>query len=126
MLRAAFNNDSQTVLQIFGTRTKREEQPSEISMKRLKSRFLADADFVVRAGGSSSKVPVLDAARKLIVEAEKNYHSPQREFGDDLIGLTAIGLSPGQSILDTVKGLMSDAVYNDQLSLQSLGECGKN
>jgi hypothetical protein len=126
MLRAAFHNDLDAVLQIFGSRTKREEQSSEVSTKRLKTRFLTDADFVVRAGGSGSKVPVLDAARKLIVEAEKNYRGPQQEFGDDIIGLCAIGLNPGQSVLETIKGLTDNTTYDQQVSLQALSDPRKN
>ena len=126
MIRAAFHGDLDTVLEIFGSRTPREEQSSEVSMKRLKSRTLADADFIVRAGGSSSKVPVLDSARKMI-EATEKYASPTGLGGDDIIGLTAIGLNPGQSILETVKGLlMDDSNYEPVASLQLLDKPGTN
>ena len=126
MLRAAFHNDLQTVLGIFGTRMPHEHQSSEVSAKKVKARIMADADFVVRAGGASSKVQVLDAARRMIVAAERYAVPTQGLGGDDFIGLTALGLNPGQSILDTVKGLMSNTAYNEQLSLQSLGEHRKN
>jgi hypothetical protein len=126
MLRAAYYNDLDTLLKLFGSRTKREEQSSDVSAKNVRARIMADADFVVRAGGASSKVGVLDSARKMIVATEK-YAGPKQEFGDDVIGITAIGLDPGQSILETVKGLlMDDSNYEPVASIQLLDKPGTN
>jgi hypothetical protein len=126
MLRAAYYNDLETLLKLFGTRMPHEEESPEVSAKQLKKRILSDAYFVVRAGGASSKVAVLDSARKLIVAAEKNYDGTKQGFRDDIIGLTALGLDPGQSVLETVKGLMDNTAYDRQLALQEAGNPEKN
>lgn len=125
MLRAAFKNDLDTVLQIFGTRTSREEQPSETSAKKVKTSIMAEADFVIRAGGCCSKVPVLDAARRMIAATEKHAVGRQAN-GDDVIGLTAVGLTPGESILQTLSGLTDKSNFNRLAALQTAGEPEKN
>lgn len=126
MLRAAYYNDLETLLKLFGTRMPHEEQSSDVSAKQVKKRIMSDAYFVVRAGGASSKVAVLDSARKLIVAAEKNYDGTKQGFRDDAIGLTAIGLDPGQSILETMKGLCANTAYEQQLAIQEAGWLEKN
>lgn len=117
MLRAAYHGDLETVMQIFGSRTPQTEQSAEVSAKRVKTRILADADLVVRAGGAGSKVPVLDAARRMISAAEK-FAGTKPSAGDDVIGLTAIGLDPGQSIMATLEGLVDNTDYNRRVAIK--------
>ena len=75
------------------------------------------------------KLPVLDAARQMIVAAEK-YAAPAQGLGDDMIGLTALGLTPGQSIMESVRGLMNKTNFDEevfrQAALPTAGEPGKN
>ena len=125
MLRAAFNNDLQTILQIFGTRTPVPEQPADASAKRVKSRIMADAEFVVRAGGSSSRLPVLDSARKIIAASEKNV-VPKRANGDDVIGLTALSMNLGDSIMANLMGSADDSEYNARLAKQDAERAAGN
>jgi len=125
MLRAAFNGDLQTVLDIFGAKTSPEAKPAETLAKRVKERILAGADFVVRAGGANSKVPVLDSARKLIVATEK-YAPTKTGLGDDEIGLTAVGLSVGESIMATINGICENEQYNRLRAFQEAGNSHKN
>jgi hypothetical protein len=117
MLRAAYNNDLPTILQIFGTRAPAPELPADVSAKRVKARIMADAEFVIRAGGSSSGLPVLDAARRIIAAGEKNV-VPKRANGDDVIGLTALSLSIGDSIMANLRGSADDSEYNARLAKQ--------
>jgi hypothetical protein len=124
MLRAAFNGDLETILQIFGTRTPREEKSAEVTAKKVKESIMAEAHFVVRAGGGSSKVAVLDAARKMIAATEK-FAAPSQGLGDDIVGLTAIGLTAGESILKTAQGLLDDTEFDARLALQA-AEPGNN
>lgn len=102
LLRAAYNGDLKTVLQIFGSRTAREELPAAASMKRLKTRIFSDAEFVVASGGGCSKAPVLDAAKKLLMAGEK-FAQSENKYGDDVMGLTAVGLSMGGAIMDELR-----------------------
>jgi hypothetical protein len=104
MLRAAFNKDLATVLQLFGVKAQGELESAETSANQVKASTMADAAFVVRAGGAGSTVPVLNAARRMISASEK-FAMPTNNAGDDLIGLTALSLDPGQSILATLQGL---------------------
>ena len=125
MLRAAFNNDLQTILQIFGTRTPVPEQPADASAKRVKSRIMADAEFVVRAGGSNSGLPVLDSARRIIAAGEKNV-VPKRANGDDVIGLTALSMNLGDSIMANLMGSADDSEYNARLAKQDAERAAGN
>jgi hypothetical protein len=118
MLHAAFNRDLDTVLRIFGARQPGEEQPAETSAKKVKARIMADADFVMRAGGGGSTIPVLDAARKMIVATEKYAPAP-KGFGDDLIGLTALSMTPGESILETVRQMCDSSDHQRRVALQA-------
>jgi len=115
----------QTILQIFGTRTPVPEQPADASAKRVKSRIMADAEFVVRAGGSNSGLPVLDSARRIIAAGEKNV-VPKRANGDDVIGLTALSMNLGDSIMANLMGSADDSEYNARLAKQDAERAAGN
>ena len=125
MLRAAFNNDLQTIFQIFGTRISAVELPADVSAKRAKARIMADAEFVIRAGGSSSNLPVLDSARRIIAAGEKNV-VPKRANGDDVIGLTALSMNLGDSIMANLMGSADDSEYNARLAKQDAERAAGN
>lgn len=104
MLRAAYKQDLETLLAIFGSRTPSDLESAETSAKQVKAATMADAAFVVRAGGAGSTVPALNAARRMISASEK-FAMQTNNLGDDIIGLAALSLDPGQSILATLQGL---------------------
>ena len=126
MVRAAFHDDLETILQIFGARTKPNVQSAGLTAKQVKARILADADLVIRAGGSSSKVPVLEAARKMFVATEKNVGPNLQSIGDDRMGLTAVGLTPGKSIMDAVQRLTDDTLFKKRLALYDAAKADSN
>ena len=121
MLGAAFRNDLATVLQIFGSRAPSTLQTDEFSAKQIKTSTMADAEFIVRAGGAGSKIPVLAAARRQIVATEKNA-APAKGLSDSVAGLTAISWSPGDSISATVEGLIDNSDYHKLVAAREARE----
>jgi hypothetical protein len=111
IFRAAYNNDLDTVLHIFGSRKPSAEQSSDVSAKNVKERILAGADFVVRAGGVNSQIPVLDAARRIIVAGEKATANQNRNAPSD--ALSDVGMTYGESIRATIMGLTGGDVGNN-------------
>ena len=80
-------------------------------------------DFI--SGGSSSGLPVLDAARRIIAAGEKNV-VPKRANGDDVIGLTALSMNLGDSIMANLMGSADDSEYNARLAKQDAERAAGN
>jgi hypothetical protein len=111
------------VLRIYGIKTGQGEQSSDVLAKKLKARIMTEAWHIAQTGGmNQTDMPVLKEAIKLLVAAE-NDDSPKNDSTDSQMGLTAVGLSPGESILETVKGLNDDFHFNRMAKRQrDLGE----
>jgi hypothetical protein len=118
MIRSGFNGDFDAIMQIFGSRAKSDELSVQASANSFKSCVLAEADFVIRAGGANSKMPLLETARKLIEANDKNTGRSRQSQADEM-GLTAIGLTdPGASILEHLRLANDDSDYERKLALQ--------
>jgi hypothetical protein len=118
MLRAAYNYGLEAVLEIYGITTELEEMPSELYARKLKSRLMAKSFSIAQSGGiNQTNLPVMNHAFKLLLAAE-NTDAPITGTNDSQMGLTAVGLNPGESILATALQLNDHSQYNRMLKLQ--------
>jgi hypothetical protein len=118
MLRAAYRYGLDAVLEIYGSKVNREELPLDVYAKKLKAQVLAEANHIAEAGGlNQANLPVMNQAFKLLLAAE-NADAPKTGTTDSQMGLTAVGLNPGESILATALQLNDHSQYNRMLKLQ--------
>jgi hypothetical protein len=130
MLRASLLKDGtnvETIMSIYGTRYHLKELSAEVYTRNLTTRVLADAHRIIQSGGSNQPgIPSVSWARSLTVAREMNKDSGQVDAVDSQMGVGAIGLNTGQSILETVKNLTNDATYEKQLEEQKWMEANRS
>lgn len=121
MMRAAFNFGPEAVLDIFGTRPRRAELSPEAYVKQIKTHVLATANMVAQAGGANqANMPVMNYALKLMLASEKT-NAPKMDSTDYQRGLGALGMDPGQCVLETVKRLVDNTAFNRLQQIQQNG-----
>jgi len=119
MIQAAYNSGLDTVLRIYGARRESEiPMTPRMCAQKFNSQALAEALHLAETGGlNQADSPVLKHAFKLL-GAAGNASGLDAGPPDAEMGLTAVGLGPGESILKTIATLTDDSWYEKKLKEQ--------
>jgi hypothetical protein len=119
LLQAGLIHGAEQVLWLAGITPEQTDSPvAEKYLKDFEQELIANAIHLARGGHLNCKTaPGINHAKSLLT-ANRNAVAPPRSQGDDEMGLGAVGMTPGESIMATVERLNDNSWYDAKLAEQ--------